>query len=41
MLGEWQVCFGINGNAYVFNLNKDGSSYLARKRNPWNGVGAL
>ena len=38
MLGKWHVRFVNNGNAYVLNLKKDGSSHLARKGKAWDGV---
>ena len=38
MLGEWHIRFVNNGNAYVLNLKKNGSSHLARKGKAWDGV---
>ncbi len=38
MLGEWHIRFVNNGNAYVLNLKKDGSSHLARKGKAWDGI---
>ena len=38
MLGKWHIRFANNGNTYVLNLKKDGSSHLARAGKAWDGV---
>jgi hypothetical protein len=38
MMGTWHVRFVNNGNAYILNLKKDGSSHLARKGKAWDGI---